>query len=222
MKSLGMYFSGFIARQHREKPVENGAAVLPMFLAQSALKPFIDKHLGSLQYHPIPYRTMKGASASGIPAKAIAKICKVWMDAGRAGALVGNRQQAIARTAEIVYDGLAETGIIALVDEATGFQRDRAKNALAEILGRQLRIYGGDEKIWRVNSGMTPEQETELLSLLPKIRKQLQGLGDLMQIVVARTEVLQEAVILLGATPEMIEKRFEFYHTRQKSPPSPQ
>jgi hypothetical protein len=36
--------------------------------------------------------------------------------------------------ADILVRGLANVGIIALVDEATGFQRDRAATALAEIL----------------------------------------------------------------------------------------
>jgi hypothetical protein len=35
---------------------------------------------------------------------------------------------------EILVRGFARVGIIALVDEATGFQRDRAKDALAHIL----------------------------------------------------------------------------------------
>jgi hypothetical protein len=37
---------------------------------------------------------------------------------------------------EILVRGFARVGIIALVDEATGFQRDRAKNALARVLRR--------------------------------------------------------------------------------------
>jgi hypothetical protein len=40
----------------------------------------------------------------------------------------------IAKQCEILVRGLARVGIIALVDEATGFQKDRAKDALARIL----------------------------------------------------------------------------------------
>jgi hypothetical protein len=40
----------------------------------------------------------------------------------------------IADRCEILVRAFARVGIIALVDEATGFQRDRAKDALAEIL----------------------------------------------------------------------------------------
>ena len=38
--------------------------------------------------------------------------------------------------AEILVRGLAGVGIVALVDEATGFQHDRARDALEEILDR--------------------------------------------------------------------------------------
>ena len=40
----------------------------------------------------------------------------------------------VADRADVLMRGLAHTGIIALVDEATGYQRDRAKDALAKIL----------------------------------------------------------------------------------------
>ncbi len=36
--------------------------------------------------------------------------------------------------ADVLIRGLAQVGIIALVDEATGYQRDRAKDALQQIL----------------------------------------------------------------------------------------
>jgi hypothetical protein len=40
----------------------------------------------------------------------------------------------IVHAADILMRGLANVGIIALVDEATGYQRDRAKDALQRIL----------------------------------------------------------------------------------------
>jgi hypothetical protein len=40
----------------------------------------------------------------------------------------------VADRADILMRGLAHTGIIALVDEATGYQKDRAMDSLARIL----------------------------------------------------------------------------------------
>jgi hypothetical protein len=128
--------AGFIAKQHREA-AEGGSAVLPMFLAQASLKPFISNTLDPLQLSPISYRSVAGNASKGIPAKAIPKICKVWIDAKNAGALKP-KQTVVAEQLEIVYHGLAETGIIALVDEATGYQYARPRRDLEEQLRRFL------------------------------------------------------------------------------------
>lgn len=136
MRAVGMYYSGFIAKQHREAS-EEGSAVLPMFLAQKALKPFIANSIDPLQLTPISYRSKGGSAAKGIPAKAIPKICKVWIDAKNAGVLKP-KQRAIAEMLEVVYHGLAETGIIALVDEATGYQYARPRRDLEEQLRKFL------------------------------------------------------------------------------------
>lgn len=50
-----------------------------------------------------------------------------------ANVLVGD-QVPLADMAEILYDGLADLGIIALFDEATGFQEVRDRNELYRIL----------------------------------------------------------------------------------------
>lgn len=48
--------------------------------------------------------------------------------------MLGKTQQKVAAKADVLLRGLAHIGIIALVDEATGYQYDRARRALAEIL----------------------------------------------------------------------------------------
>src|SRR5690606_34477435 len=44
------------------------------------------------------------------------------------------RYEKMVDAADVLMRGLASVGIIALVDEATGFQRDRTADALAKIL----------------------------------------------------------------------------------------
>jgi hypothetical protein len=63
----------------------------------------------------------------------LADICDVVLTARRAGKLQA-QQMHIADRCEILVRGFARVGIIALVDEATGFQRDRAATALSKIL----------------------------------------------------------------------------------------
>lgn len=74
-----------------------------------------------------------GRDAYGFEATTLADICDTVLAARKANAL--HPQQAhIAEQCEILVRGFARVGIIALVDEATGYQRDRAKDALAKIL----------------------------------------------------------------------------------------
>jgi hypothetical protein len=107
-------------------------APVPLFLAPGNLKPFISLELVDGPLRPIEYsagpRVYTGFEASILPA-----VCDVWLKARDAGAL--QRQQLDkAKKADILMRGLAHVGIIALVDEATGFQDTRARDALAKIL----------------------------------------------------------------------------------------
>jgi len=48
-------------------------------------------------------------------------MCEVMLHGRREGLLVGSRQEIVATQYEIVLASLAKVGIIALVDEATGY-----------------------------------------------------------------------------------------------------
>lgn len=129
MTGMGMYYSGWVAKN---KPTDQ-AADLPHFLAFETLKPFVDKHLGDLQSIVVRYKTEKGNVAHGIKAEIIPKLCEVWLDADEATKL-GKRQKQIAQKAKIIIRALAHVGIVALVDEATGYQEVRNKEALRALL----------------------------------------------------------------------------------------
>jgi hypothetical protein len=76
-----------------------------------------------------------GRAAYGYPATLLADICKSILAARPAGVLTDS-QEAVAERAEVLIRGWARVGIIALVDEATGFQFVRTRTALAEILSK--------------------------------------------------------------------------------------
>jgi hypothetical protein len=71
--------------------------------------------------------------ALGYEATALPAICEAVLQARADGAL-HPRQLHIAARCELIARGLMRVGIIALVDEATGYQQERARDALAEIL----------------------------------------------------------------------------------------
>ena len=106
---------------------------MPAFLRAVNLKPFINKTL-TKSPTPVKFRLPTGGKiALGYDAVLLPQVCEVYLKARDAGALLAS-QAHIAAQAETLMRGLATVGVIALVDEATGYQIIRAKRALATIL----------------------------------------------------------------------------------------
>jgi hypothetical protein len=124
-----------------DETVANGDDNIPAFLAAANLKPFISERLTAaatpIVYREMPDARMKGGGgfqvAHGLDAKLIPEICEVWLRARDKGAL-HYKQKPIALKAEILMRGLATVGIIALIDEVTGYQADRDRDELTRIL----------------------------------------------------------------------------------------
>ena len=129
-------FLGAIGRSERQPSrISTGADKLPVFLSSAALKPFISKDLAA-STNPIEFQPPDGGrSAYGFRATLLPEVCVVYLKARDAGVLRAS-QLHIAERADLLIRGLATVGIIALVDEATGYQRIREKRALATILER--------------------------------------------------------------------------------------
>ncbi len=107
---------------------------LTSFAAGKAISPFITNDLASRMRSPVRFQAPTGGSpATGYEAMILADLCDAVLAARQAGALL-HHQQHIADQCEMLVRGFARVGIIALVDEATGYQRVRAKDALAKIL----------------------------------------------------------------------------------------
>lgn len=111
---------------------------LPRFFELKALDPFIDTDLGIRASNPIIYQG-KGGKINGVPATLLPEICDVWLKARDAGVL-NKKQLETAQKADILMRGLAHVGIIALVDEATGFQKekDEYQKILAKYIAEEL------------------------------------------------------------------------------------
>lgn len=105
---------------------------LPPFLAANNLKEFIDQDLRR-STTPVVYRTLTGGRAYGYEAGLLEKVCNVYMKLWASGNPTKNQERVID-ACEILSRALTNVGIVALVDEATGNQYDRARFALAEIL----------------------------------------------------------------------------------------
>lgn len=81
-------------------------------------------------------KSPKGGSetSDGYEAKILQEVCEALLSARDSGMLVTEQDHRYVAYADTLIRAFARIGIIALVDEATGYQKDRAKNALAEIL----------------------------------------------------------------------------------------
>jgi hypothetical protein len=133
--------SGFMvalgrARQAKGRQYYDGDVNLPTFLTAKNLNPFIPSDL-ELTSKGIEFQPLSGARAYGYLAELLPKVCGVFLDAKAAGVLRPN-QEHIAEKALILIRALASTGIIALVDEATGYQYDRPRRDLEQYLKKFL------------------------------------------------------------------------------------
>ncbi|XOV66560.1 MAG: P63C domain-containing protein [Fluviicola sp.] len=118
---------------------KRGEANLPRWISASNLTPYISSELREAILNPIVYKTTNGNTAHGIEATMLVDICEVWLDLEKSGD-IHESQKETARRAYILFKSLAKTSIIALVDEATGYQsaKDRAKDTLQIFLKRAL------------------------------------------------------------------------------------
>jgi hypothetical protein len=123
MTALGRPWKGSYARTE-----------LPNFIAAKNLLPFVTDDLRQV-LDPVEFVNKHGQRAQGYRAELLPMVCDVYLDARKANVLTES-QEKVALQAELLVRGFARVGIVALVDEATGYQRDRATDALAKILER--------------------------------------------------------------------------------------
>lgn len=125
------------ASKRLKRAAEEGGSHLPLFVAPGQLRAFVDQDLLEGPLKPIDYedgdRVVRGYDASVLPA-----VCNLWLKAREKGALQ-KQQLAKAQQAEILMRALAETAVVALVDEATGYQAVRPQNALQKYLEMLVR-----------------------------------------------------------------------------------
>ena len=119
---------------HWKRIKEEGALALPPYMSANNLREFIPADLMYMLTNPIVYKgTKSGATGNGLLATAFPKVLRVWQKAYEAGALKP-QQEHIGLQAISLLEGLDEVAIVALIDEATGYQEIRDAEALQKIL----------------------------------------------------------------------------------------
>jgi hypothetical protein len=120
------------ASKRKKKAMEDQGALLPLFVAPRQLNSYVSKDLLDGPLKPIDYRDGDRV-VRGYDASILTEVCNIWLRAREDGKLQ-EQQLAKAQKAELLMRALAETGIVALIDEATGYQKVRPQNALQEYL----------------------------------------------------------------------------------------
>jgi hypothetical protein len=112
---------------------------LPNFVDAKKLKPFITEELLRV-LEPIDFRGTR-RRFRGYRAEALPLVCDVFLRAREAtdAITLSAEQQVIAKQAEILVRALSKVGIVALVDEVTGYQEVRPRDALQQYLEMLVR-----------------------------------------------------------------------------------
>ncbi len=122
-------------RAKDEKRAENR----PSFIDAKNLQPLIDEQLDALLY-PVNYIDSTGKPGTGYNALILPGLCKVYLDARSKinpetkKPYITQSQLPLAIASENLLLALSTIGIIALIDEATGYQYEREKDELQKIL----------------------------------------------------------------------------------------
>lgn len=124
--------------------VQKPGSRLTRLLNNKELKPLIYKNK-SLDHFLPKKRRYLGRIIAGFNAEMLVDICEGMLDARSQGKLKTSRQSIIAAQCELIMRGLAKTGIVALIDEATGFQSlrpaDGLRNYFDKILKKDMAVW---------------------------------------------------------------------------------
>jgi len=130
-KAFGGKRGGSHWRRLKENP---DGAYLPIFLSAGNIKSFINKDLAASLARRRLYRPKKGGTpAYGIEASLLPKICNVYLQMRDEHGSLTASQIPLSVQADLIMRGLAEVGIVALVDEATGHIEEKRKDEYREL-----------------------------------------------------------------------------------------
>lgn len=121
---------------------KSGAHELPRFLAPMNIRPFVSEELSCASSPVEFYLTSGGKAAYGYRAEILPDVCSVYLEARDAGKLSPS-QLKLAVQCDALVRSFAKVGIVALVDEATGYQHDRERDELHRLLA----VYLSEERL---------------------------------------------------------------------------
>ncbi|PFB77584.1 hypothetical protein CN286_17085 [Bacillus anthracis] len=110
---------------------------LPSFIDANNLAIYINGEIRDLLLNPVIYKAQNGREVTGYKAQLIPLMCDVYL-AARMDNVLTKQQENLAIASEILVRSLSKLGIVALVDEATGYQADRDRDELQKLLSKYI------------------------------------------------------------------------------------
>lgn len=110
---------------------------LPSFIDANNLSKYITGEVRELLFNPVVYKAQNGREVEGYKAELIPLLCDVYLSA-RMDRVLTSSQENLAIASEILVRSLSKLGIVALVDEATGYQADRDRDELQRLLSKYI------------------------------------------------------------------------------------
>lgn len=145
-RALGVKGGGAYWKERKANPDKE---MLPEFISAKNIEPYAKERIQEILAGTIPYTALNGSDAVGLRAEIIPKICDIWVKALSDSKLTES-QRKVAEQSRILLSAFAEVGITALVDEATGYQKDKDEyqkilaRYIAEELQPWLKAFGED------------------------------------------------------------------------------
>lgn len=110
---------------------------LPSFIDANNLTKYIEGEVKELLFNPVVYKAQNGRVVEGYNAELVPLMCDVYLSARMDGALT-KQQENLAIASEVLVRSLSKLGIVALVDEATGYQEERDRSELQKLLSKYI------------------------------------------------------------------------------------
>lgn len=117
-----------------DRPARGNSRVIgiPTFMDAKNLQQYVNDEVGSV-IKKVEYFDIKGSKQQGFDCLILPTVCDIYLKAREDNILLPTQIET-AQKAEILMRSLAKVGIVALVDEATGYQYDREHDELQKIL----------------------------------------------------------------------------------------
>lgn len=147
------------------------------FLSQKSLQPFIDKGKRVDHFVPIICYDQNKIKIHGYEATLLADICNVYLEARR-NIRLSIRQAMITSQCEMLLSSFAKVGIIALIDEATGYQQERLTASSKNYSGLEVKSLQPHQAKTLIEKLKSKSQEINWTKLKLHLLKQDQEFWD--------------------------------------------